>query len=66
MNASSDRAANPRRPLPPWVRPLIGAFILLAAALVVDDELLSANWMQVQAAVGALPAQALLFRTGEP
>ena len=61
MNASSDRAHHPRRPLPPWVRPLIGAFILLAAALVVDDELLSANWMQVQAAVGALPAQALLI-----
>jgi phosphatidylglycerol lysyltransferase len=61
MNATTERAPHPRPKLPAWLRPTFGALILLAAALVVDDELLSASWPQVQAAVRALAWTAVLL-----
>lgn len=53
-----------QRRLPAWIRPALGAAILLGAALVVDDELLSVTWPQIAAAMGAAPLSAVLLAIG--
>ena len=61
MTAPADTAPPFDPKLPAWLRPVVGAVTLFTAAFVVDDEMLTATWPQVQAAMAALPAQAFLL-----
>lgn len=61
MNATAEHSENRFRGLAARVRPLLGAVTLLAAALVVDDRLLSASWRQILAAIELVPTSAVLL-----
>ena len=61
MNATAEQSEHRFRDLAARVRPVLGAITLLAAALVVDDKLLSASWRQIMAAIELVPTSAVML-----
>jgi phosphatidylglycerol lysyltransferase len=58
-------AANPMpgqsRSFPTWLRPALAAATLFTAALVVDDELLTASWSHVEAGIRAVSIERMIL-----